>query len=74
MQSIAYVQQIYLEVDTPVWTTLEFRLSKDTINIKPHRAGADEAILGQCGNVLLHGVNGLYDIKPPILKKPKPAA
>ena len=67
MQSIAYVQQIYLEVDTPVWTTLEFRLSKDAINIKPHRAGADEAILGQCGNVLLHGVNGLYDISQDLL-------
>lgn len=67
MQSIAYVQQIYLEVDEPVWVTITFRLCKDTINMKPHRAGADEAILGQCGNVLLCGVNGLYDADQDLL-------
>ncbi len=67
MQSIAYVQQVYLEVDVPTWVTLKFQLSRDTINMKPHRAGADEAILGQCGNVLLHGVNGLYDVSQDLL-------
>lgn len=67
MQSIAYIQQIYLEVDEPVWVTLTFRLGRDTINMKPHRAGADEAILGQCGNVLLHGVSGLYDVDQDLL-------
>lgn len=67
MQSVAYVQQVYLEVEEPVWATLTFRLGKDAVNMKPRRAGADEAILGQCGNVLLYGVNGLYDVGQDLL-------
>ena len=67
MQSVAYVQQIYLEVDAPVWVTLQFRLSKGAVNMKPRRAQADEAILGQCGNLLLSGVNGLYDANQDLL-------
>lgn len=62
MQSIAYVQQIYVMVEKPMWVTVEFRLSGHCVNMKPHRAGSQEAILGQNGNVLLYGVNGLYDI------------
>lgn len=61
MQSIAYMQQIYVMVEKPMWVTAEFRLSKDTINIRPHRAEEEEAILAQNGNLLIHGVNGLYD-------------
>lgn len=67
MQSIAYTQQIYLEVEDSVWATLIFRLSKDTVNMKPHRAGADEAILGQSGNLLIYGINGLYDADQDLL-------
>lgn len=61
MQSIAYVQQIYVMVEKPMWVTVKFRLSKDTVNMRPHRAGEEEAILAQDGNLLIHGVNGLYD-------------
>lgn len=67
MQSIAYVQQVYLETDDPIWVTLQFRLSKAAINIKPRRAAADEAVLGQCGNLLIYGVNGLYDANQDLL-------
>ena len=67
MQSIAYVQQVYLETDDPIWVTLQFRLSKAAINMKPRRAAADEAVLGQCGNLLIYGVNGLYDANQDLL-------
>lgn len=61
MQSILYVQQVYVSTEKPVTATVTFNLSSDAINMKPRRARADEAILGQCGNVLIDGVNGLYD-------------
>lgn len=67
MQSIAYVQQIYVMVEKPMWVTAEFRLSKDTMNMRPHRAGEEEAILAQNGNLLIHGVNGLYDAAQDLL-------
>lgn len=61
MQSIAYIQQVYIMVEKPMWVTAEFRLSKDAVNMRPHRAGEEEAILAQNGNLLIYGVNGLYD-------------
>lgn len=61
VQSIAYIQQIYIMVEKPMWVTAEFCLSSDAINIRPRRAGHEEAIVGQNGNVLMYGVNGLYD-------------
>lgn len=61
MQSIAYVQQIYIMVEKPMWVTIKFSLSKGAVNMKPHRAGGNEAITAQDGNVLIYGVNGLYD-------------
>ncbi|MCI9491185.1 alpha-galactosidase [Lachnospiraceae bacterium 48-42] len=67
MQSVAYAQQIYLETDAPAWVTLRFRLGRDAVNMKPRRAEADEAVLGQCGNLLLYGVNGLYDVDQDLL-------
>ncbi len=61
VQSIQYTQQIYLTVEKPMWTTIEFNLSRDCMNMKPQRADREEAILGQSGNILISGVNGLYD-------------
>jgi hypothetical protein len=37
-------------------------LGKDTINMRPKRATAEQAIIGQVGRSLLCGVNALYDI------------
>lgn len=62
MQSIAYMQQIYIMVEKPMWVTAKFTLSKETINLRPHRAGEEQGIAAQNGNVLLYGVNGLYDV------------
>lgn len=67
MQSIAYVQQIYVMVEKPMWVTAEFRLSKETVNMRPHRAEEEEAILGQDGNLLIYQVNGLYDAAQDLL-------
>lgn len=61
MQSIAYTQQIYIMVEKPMWVTACFCLSSDTINMRPRRAGQEEAIAAQDGNTLMYGVNGLYD-------------
>ena len=61
MQSIAQVQQIYIMVEKPMWVTVRFRLTREAICMRPHRAGSEEGIIGQNGNVLIYGVNGLYD-------------
>ncbi len=67
MQSIAYIQQIYVMVEKPMWVTVTFRLSKETVCMRPHRAGADEGIASQDGNLLIYGVNGLYDAAQDLL-------
>lgn len=67
MQSIAYIQQIYVMVEKPMWVTVTFRLSKETVCMRPHRAGADEGIASQDGNFLIYGVNGLYDAAQDLL-------
>lgn len=67
MQSISYVQQIYVMVEKKMWVTVKFRLSKNTINMRSHRAGDEEAILAQDGNLLIYGVNGLYDVDQDLL-------
>ncbi|MFU1796397.1 hypothetical protein ACM1RC_21235 [Paenibacillus azoreducens] len=67
MQSVQYFQQIYVEVEKPMKVAMTFNLSADTINMRPRRARANEAILGQCGNVLMEGINALYDISLDLL-------
>lgn len=67
MQSIAYIQQIYVMVEKPMWVTVTFRLSKETVCMRPHRAGADEGIASQDGNLLIYGINGLYDAAQDLL-------
>ena len=67
MQSIAYAQQIYIMVERPMWVNAKFRLSEGAVNMRPRRAGEEEAILAQMGNLLIHGVNGLYDADQDLL-------
>lgn len=67
MQSIAYVQQIYIMVEKPMWVTVRFCLSDKAINMRSHRADGDQGIAAQNGNVLLYGVNGLYDAAQDLL-------
>lgn len=67
MQSIAYAQQIYIMVEKPMWVTARFCLSKETINMRPHRAGSNQGIAAQNGNVLIYGINGLYDAHQDLL-------
>lgn len=67
MQSIAYIQQIYIMVEKPMWVKVRFCLSDETICMRAHRAGSEQAIAAQNGNVLIYGVNGLYDTAQDLL-------
>lgn len=67
MQSISYAQQIYIMVEKPMWVKAYFHLSDEAICMRPHRAGSEQAIAAQNGNVLIHGINGLYDPKQDLL-------
>lgn len=60
MQSIQYLQQIYVSVDRPVKATMTFMLM-DAMNLRPTRASRDQAILGQLGRPLIDQVHGMYD-------------
>ena len=67
MQSIKNIQQVYIELDSPFWAEVCFCLSSDTINMRPQRAQAGQAIIGQNGRLLLDEVNGLYDVDQDLL-------
>ncbi|WP_313639108.1 hypothetical protein [Paenibacillus sp.] len=67
MQSVQYFQQIYVAMEKPMSVVMTLNLSEDAINMRPKRAKANEAILGQCGNVLIDGVNAVYDISLDLL-------
>ncbi len=67
MQSIAYVQQLYIMVEKPMWVKARFCLTDGTICMRAHRAGSEQGIVAQNGNVLIRGVNGLYDVKQDLL-------
>lgn len=56
------VQQQYVVVSEPVTATVRFHLSGEALNMRPHRARSEQAILGQVGRPLIYGVNGLYDL------------
>lgn len=67
LMSNPLVQQHYVIVSEPVIGTVTFHLSNDTINIRPARAGHEQAILGQVGRPLMFGINGFYDINQDLL-------
>lgn len=61
IQSVQYCQQVYLACDNPTTVTMTVKLGREMVNLRPHRAGEEQAILGQLGQPLVEGVNGLYD-------------
>ncbi len=61
MQSVQYLQQIYLASETPCTATVTLRLHRNCLNLRPRRAAADQAILGTQDGMLHPGVEGLYD-------------
>ncbi len=67
LQSRPLIQQAYVILDEPVKATVTFQMSADTVNMRPHRAKSEQAIVGQVGRPLLPGVNGLYDINQDLL-------
>jgi len=70
-QSMPGSQQWYVmqedDRDGPVMAKVKMQLSGDAVNMRPNRAGSEEAILGQVGRPLMYGVNGLYDITQDLL-------
>ena len=55
-----FVQQFQMWLDAPGEVAVTFRAPVEMWNMRPRRAGAGEAILGQQGYPLMYGVNGLY--------------
>ncbi len=63
LQGMPLVQQVYVMLTgETVQATVTFELSAEALNMRPQRAGRDQAILGQVGRSLLPGANGLYDV------------
>lgn len=67
ISSFPYVQQVYMQTDTPVAARVEFALSEQSVSLRPRRAGRGEAVLGLLGRPLLPSVNGLYDVVQDVL-------
>ncbi len=63
IQSSPHVSQLYVIVDAePLPMRVDFCLSEDAAVMRPHRARAEQAVLGQVGRGTIAGVNGLYDL------------
>lgn len=61
MQSVQYMQQIYLAAEPACTTRITLRGHAGALNLRPHRARQEEAILGAQPDQLYFGVNGFYD-------------
>lgn len=61
MQSVQYVQQVYLAAEPSCTAQVTIRGHVGSLNMRPHRAGGEEAILGAVPGQLVWGVNGFYD-------------
>ncbi|MTR31801.1 hypothetical protein GMD62_05465 [Pseudoflavonifractor sp. BIOML-A14] len=61
MQSVQYLQQVYLACERPCTALVTLRLHAGSLNLRPRRAAAEQAILGTVPGALSFGVNGLYD-------------
>jgi hypothetical protein len=61
IQSSPMTQQLFVSTEPACEVEAVFILSADALCMRPRRARGEEAILGQVGRPLLHGVNGLYD-------------
>ncbi len=70
IQNIPFIQNIYVmldDTDREVKAKVKLTLSGDALNMRPGRAGPEQAILGQVGRPLIYGVNGVYDITQDLL-------
>ena len=59
-QSQPFIQQFQMWLDEDAEVEVTFRAPVEMWNMRPRRAEAGEAILGQAGYPLMFGVNGLY--------------
>lgn len=63
LQGRPLYQQVYVIVTGEnVVATVRFQVSAEAVNMRPRRAGPEQAIIGQVGRPLLPGINGLYDV------------
>lgn len=63
IQSVQYMQQIYLASEIPCTAKITIRLHESSLNMRPSRATREEAILGTLPEMLNYGVNGMYDVQ-----------
>lgn len=61
IQSLQYIQQIYLASEVPCRAKVKICLNAESLNMRPHRARDGGAILGTNTGTLNFGVNGMYD-------------
>ncbi len=59
-QSQPFIQQFQMWLNEDAAVAVDFRAPVEMWNMRPRRAEAGEAILGQAGYPLMFGVNGLY--------------
>ena len=68
LQSAPLFQQIYTVVfSEPIKSRVTIAMSEDAVLMRPHRAGSEQAVLGQVGRPVIEGVNGMYDILDDLL-------
>lgn len=60
MVSLPFLQQVFFTSSVEQWVDVTFTLSANTHVMQPQHQGVS-AILGQVGQPLIYGVNGLYD-------------
>ncbi len=61
-QSRPFLQQFVISAREPAEMEVRFTFPGEIVNMRPRRAQDGEAILGQMGFPLIHGVNGLYSL------------
>lgn len=61
MQSVQYIQQVYLAAEPSCKALITLRAHKGALNMRPRRAVKEEAILGAVPGQLVWHVNGFYD-------------
>jgi len=68
LQSSPVVQQTFVGLTAgEVEAAVTFRMSGESIVMRPHRAKPGQAIVGTLGGAIVPGVNGLYDILDDLL-------
>ena len=61
-QSFPFIQQFAIAADQETEMTVTISFPHEMVGMRPQRAQAGQAILGQWGHPLIRGVNGMYSL------------